>query len=88
MSSRIRVSDDVVAKALIQAKGEKTMQELAAELQMKESTLRAQIARIEKKVTAVAVQTNHLNFKFPAIKDGRSVNNGKSNAESLLTLFA
>ena len=84
--SRKRVGDDVVLKALVAATGTLTMQELADNLSMKESTLRAQILRIKNKVTEQAKKSETV-VTFPTVKDGR-VATSNANAEALLSILS
>lgn len=84
VKSRVRVEDKIVIEAWKNA-GDMTMSELADKLGMNEGTLRAQIARIKKRVTEAASSENKT-VSFPVLKDGRQKENDKG--KSLLDLFS
>lgn len=84
VKSRVRVADEVVVQAWKNAEN-MTMSELADKLGMNEGTLRAQIARIKKRVMEAATGENKT-ISFPVLKDGRQKENDKG--KSLLDLFS
>lgn len=64
------VSTGVVMKAIREAKGTKTLAELAADLGMEKSTLSQSVAKL--RTTWKALRENgEVQDDFPAIKDGR-----------------